>query len=52
MSGLDANYRIERYNGRYRVEVLDKPVGHWYVVASGLKDFNTAVSYCEKNFEQ
>ena len=30
----EANFRIVRYNGEYRVEVLDKPIGWWYIVAS------------------
>ncbi len=48
---LEANYRFIRYNGKYLVEVLDKPVGHWYVVASNITSFEKAVEYCFDHFE-
>lgn len=48
---LEANYRFIRYNGKYLVEVLDKPVGHWYVVASNITSFKKAVEYCLDHFE-
>lgn len=50
-----ADFRIVRYNGEYRVECLDKPVGHWYIVisrlGSGLSGFIKAVRYCMQNFK-
>ena len=42
------NYRIVRYDGKYRVEVLDKPIGHWYIVASNIVSLKEAVKFCEK----
>lgn len=47
----EANYRIVRYNGEYMIEVLDKAVGHWYVVASHIKELWQAVELCNK-YEQ
>lgn len=39
-------------NGDYRVEVLDKPINYWYIVASkmgrGQKGFDNAVEHCKK----
>lgn len=43
-----ASFRLERYQGKYRVEVLDTTNGHWYVVASGFKTFAQAVAYCNQ----
>lgn len=48
-----ASFRIIRdLNGEYRVEVLDKTIGHWYIVASkmgnGRKGFDTAVKWSER----
>lgn len=48
---LEANYRFMRYNGKYLVEVLDKPVGHWYIVANNIPSFEMAVKYCLDHFE-
>lgn len=45
----EADFRIVRYNGQYRVEVLDKPIGHWYIVASKMT-WEQATRYCEKHF--
>ena len=47
----NADYRIERYNGKFRIEVLDKPVGHWYVVRSSINTLQDAANYCETEFE-
>lgn len=44
----EANYRIVRYNGEYMIEVLDKPIGHWYVVAAHVKTLKDAVRLAEK----
>jgi len=52
MNAKEANYRIVRYDGKYRVEVLDKPVGHWYIVASNIMSLDMAVEYCEEHFEK
>ena len=42
------------HNGEYRVEVLDKAIGWWYITISGLGTgwvgFNAAVSYCRDHF--
>ena len=43
-----ASFRLERYQGKYRVEVLDTTNGHWYVVASGFKTFTQAAAYCNQ----
>lgn len=45
----EANFRLERFNGAYRVEVMDKPVGHWYIVASKMT-WKRATRYCEEHF--
>lgn len=41
-------------NGDYRVEVLDKPINHWYIAASkmgqGLDGMERAAEYCVKHF--
>lgn len=47
----EANYRITRYNGEYRIEVEDKPIGHWYIVKSKIKELWQAVEECNK-YEQ
>ena len=45
---LRASFRLERYQGKYRVEVLDTTNGHWYVVASGFKTFFSSIAYCRQ----
>lgn len=51
----EADFRIMRYNGQYMVECLDKPVGHWYVVASklgsGIEGLRNATNYCIEHFK-
>lgn len=55
MNGKQASFRIVcDLNGDFRVEVLDKPINWWYIVASklgkGQEGFNAAVSYCQEHF--
>lgn len=45
----EANFRIVRYEGQYRVEVLDKPIGWWYIVASKMT-WEQAVKWCYERF--
>lgn len=43
-------------NGDFRVEVLDKTIGHWYIVASkmgrGQKGFTNAVEHCKQYIQE
>ena len=45
----EAAFRIMRYEGTCRVEVLDKPINWWYIVASKMT-WEQATEYCEKHF--
>lgn len=52
----EASFRIVRHEGQYRVEVLDKTINFWYIVASkmgqGEKGFEKAIEYCKKFIKQ
>lgn len=43
-------------NGDFRVEVLDKPINHWYIVAAkmgkGQDGFESAIEWCKKYLKE
>ena len=51
-----ASFRIVcDINEEFRVEVLDKTINHWYIVASkmgkGLAGYEAANKYCKEHFK-
>lgn len=51
-----ASFRIVcDINSEFRVEVLDKTINHWYIVASkmgkGQAGYEAATKYCTENFK-
>lgn len=56
MTEHKASFRIVcDINGDFRVEVLDKTINHWYIVASrmgkGQAGYDAANKYCTENFK-
>ena len=56
MTEHKASFRIVcDINSEFRVEVLDKTINHWYIVASklgkGEEGYNRANEYCKDHFK-
>lgn len=56
MTEHKASFRIVcDINGEFRVEVLDKTINHWYIVASrmgkGRAGYEAANKYCTEHFK-
>lgn len=56
MNEHKASFRIVcDINGDFRVEVLDKTINHWYIVASrmgkGQAGYEAANKYCTEHFK-